>query len=163
MSDAPAVQKVAGARQIADTTLNIPHPYEDGMAEDWIATHQPEFDAGRLVNFAITLAGDGQLIGAVGLGLNHEFDRAELGYWIGLPFWNRGFCTEAVHQVIDYGFSEIGLNRIHAHYLARNPASGRVMEKVGMVREGIARQHVKKWGVPEDIVLYGILRSEWSD
>jgi len=65
-SDAKDVQHLAGDRAIADTTLNIPHPYEDGMAEEWISTHQPKFEAGGLVNFAIVLRGTGELIGAMG-------------------------------------------------------------------------------------------------
>ena len=65
--DAPAVQLLAGDRAIADTTLRVPHPYEDGMAEQWIESHQPEYDAGSLITFAVALRGDPQLIGAIGL------------------------------------------------------------------------------------------------
>ncbi|MDX1556875.1 MAG: GNAT family N-acetyltransferase [Xanthomonadales bacterium] len=162
-SDAPEVQRLAGDRAVADTTLAIPHPYEDGMAEEWIATHQPKFEAGELADFAITLRDDGALVGAIGLAVNQRFDSAVLGYWIGVPFWNRGYCTEAAVAVIDYGFAELDLNRIHAPHLMRNPASGRVMEKAGMTREGVTRQSVKKWGRYEDLVLYGILREDWHD
>ena len=162
-ADAPMVQMLAGDRAIADTTLAIPHPYEDGMAKDWIATHQAKFEAGELVNFAITLRGDGELVGAIGLAVNQRFDSAALGYWVGVPFWNLGYCTEAAVAVINFGFEELGLNRIHAPHLKRNPASGRVMEKAGMSREGVARQSVKKWGRYEDLVLYGILRGDQRD
>ena len=161
-ADATEVRRLAAERAIADTTLNIPHPYDVGMAEAWIATHQPKFEAGELVNFAITLLSDQRLIGAMGLRLERAFDRAELGYWIGMPFWNRGYCTEATRAVIDYGFAALELNRIYAHHLARNPASGRVLQKAGMVCEGVARQHAKKWGRHEDLVLYGIVRDAWS-
>jgi RimJ/RimL family protein N-acetyltransferase len=157
------VQRLAGDREVADTTLAIPHPYEDGMAEHWIATHQPKFEAGELINFAITLRDERQLVGAIGLVMNRRFDSAALGYWVGVPFWNRGYCTESAIAVINYGFEELGLNRIHAPHLKRNPASGRVMEKAGMICEGVARQSVKKWGQYEDLVLYGILREDQRD
>ena len=163
MNDAADVQRLAGDRAVADTTLNIPHPYEDGAAEQWIGTHQPKFEAGELANFAITLRRDGELAGAIGLVINRRFDRAELGYWIGRPFWGRGLCTEAGRAVLEYGFTELDLNRIHASHLSRNPASGRVMEKLGMRREGILRQHAKKWDRYEDLAVYGLLTSEWKD
>ena len=162
IEDAPDVQRLAGDWSIADTTLNVPHPYEDGMAEEWIATHEPKFASRELATFAITLRKDEQLIGALSLKICQELDMAELGYWIAKPFWNRGFCTEAAIAAIRYGFDGLGLNRVHANHLARNPASGRVMEKAGLIREGVARQHTKKWGKHEDLVLYGLVRDDWE-
>jgi len=161
-SDAADVQRLAGDRAIADTTLNIPHPYEDGLAEAWIETHAREYAEGRLVNFAITLSADGTLIGSIGLKLDREAPGSgELGYWVGVPWWNRGYCTEAAAAVLDYGFRLLELDRINAHHLLRNPASGRVMEKIGMRAEGVAREAFHKEGEREDIALYGILRRDW--
>jgi RimJ/RimL family protein N-acetyltransferase len=153
---------LAGERDISSTTLNIPHPYEDGMAEEWIGTHRERFERGELANFAVVLRDDGRLVGAIGLVINQQFESAELGYWVGKPYWGQGYCTEAARAVLHYGFTVLGLNRIHAHHLSRNPASGRVMEKIGMTYEGCLSQHVKKWGDFEDIKVYGILRSDYK-
>lgn len=161
IADAPDVHRLAGDRRIADTTLNIPHPYEESMAEQWIASQGPAYEAGRLVNFAITVRAGRSLIGSIGLS-RMAGREAELGYWVGVPWWNRGYCTEAARAVVDYGFGELGLERIHAHRLLRNPASGRVLEKAGLRREGLARQAFRKDGREEDIVLYGILRTDWT-
>lgn len=144
LDDAPEVQKLAGAREIADTTLNIPHPYPDGAAEKWISTHQENYEKTGSVAWAVTLKDLGQLVGAIGLTTNREFDRAELGYWISRSFWGRGYCTEAAKTVLGYGFKQAKLNRIFAFYLSRNPASGKVMQKIGMKKEGEMRQHIKK-------------------
>jgi RimJ/RimL family protein N-acetyltransferase len=164
LADAKDVQRLAGEKAIADTTANIPHPYLDGMAEQWIATHQECFEAGELVNLAIVLQEPDILVGAISLmDLSARHERGELGYWIGQPYWNQGYCTEAAQAVLAYGFSVLGLNRIHARFFKRNPASGRVMEKVGMVQEGYLRAHDKKWEQFEDIVLYGILKFEWHN
>ncbi|HEX8274993.1 MAG TPA: GNAT family N-acetyltransferase [Longimicrobiaceae bacterium] len=159
--DAPAVQALAGAREIADTTLTIPHPYGDGLAEQWIATHAPAWAAGARASFAVVERASGQLVGAIGLALRPEHARAEMGYWIGLPFWNRGYATEAAALLLGFGFEELGLHRVHARHFARNPQSGRVMRKLGMRHEGRLRQHVRRWGSPEDLEQYGILRDEW--
>jgi [ribosomal protein S5]-alanine N-acetyltransferase len=160
LNDAKEVHKLAGDFAIADTTLLIPHPYEDGMAEQWIFGLKVKYEADELANFAIVLAGTGMLIGAIGLNISRAHDHAEMGYWIGRPFWGLGYCTEAARATVRYAFEEMGLVRIYANHFLRNPASGRVMEKIGMRREGIARQHAKKWGIYEDVVFYGILRSE---
>jgi len=161
-SDAKRVQLLAGNEAIASTTLNIPHPYEDGMAEEWIGTHQNGFEKGELYNFAIEVRSSGNLTGAIGLVVNPRHVRAELGYWIGQPYWNQGYCTEAAREVVRYGFEELGLHRIHAMHLSRNPASGRVMKNIGMRHEGRHREHVKKWDKFEDLEIYGLLKDEFK-
>lgn len=160
-ADAPAVQRLAGDQAIASTTLNIPHPYPDGVAEAWIATHAAAFDRGESLSLAVVLAATGELVGAVALvHINLEHARAEIGYWIGKAYWGKGYCTEAAGALIDYAFRTLELNRIYAYHLTRNPASGRVMQKLGMVHEGGLRQHVLKWDAFEDLEVYGLLRDE---
>ncbi len=160
LGDAPVVQQLAGDRAIADTTLNIPHPYEDGMAEAWISTHEEMREQDLSVTFAIVRRADDVLVGAVGLTVHRAGYRAELGYWIGRPYWNHGYGTEAARVVVGFGFGQLGLHRICAHHLARNPASGRIMQKIGMTREGTLRGYVRKWDTFEDVVVYGMLSDQ---
>jgi [ribosomal protein S5]-alanine N-acetyltransferase len=160
LADTPRVLQLAGARAIAATTSMIPHPYPERAAEDWIATHQEALDGGWGLHFAVTLAGSGELIGACSLLIKDTHKRAELGYWIGEPYWGHGYATEAAKAVIGYGFSR-GVNRIFAEHFHTNPASGRVLQKAGMTYEGRLRQHMIKWGVPMDMEVYAILASEW--
>ncbi len=161
LADAPAVQSLAGAVEIASTTLHVPHPYEDGMAETWILTHAPGYEAGAQAIFAVTERASGLLVGANGLVIEPAHARAELGYWIGVPYWGRGYATEAGRALLELGFGRMSLNRIQATYITRNPASGRVMQKLGMRPEGVLRQHVRKWDVFEDLAMYSILAAEW--
>ena len=158
LTDAGDVQRLAGSMAIADTTLNIPHPYEDGMAEAWISTHQPGFDAGELAAFAITLKTSDELIGAISLKIDREMQAADMGYWVGEPFWGAGYCTEAARRVVEFGFNELNLRRIHAMHLARNPASGRVLQKIGMTREGAGPLQSDVTVKPETLVHYGLFR-----
>ena len=162
IDDAPQVQQMAGNREVASTTMRIPHPYKDGMAEDWIRSHAQDYAKGEGISLAITLRLTKTLAGAVGLTISREHDRAELGYWVGKEFWGKGFATEAAKALLTFGFQSLGLNRINARHLTRNPASGRVLVKIGMRHEGTLRQHVKKWGVFEDAKIYGILSSEFK-
>lgn len=156
--DAGLVQKYAGDYEVARTTLNIPHPYPDGGAETWIRSHGTQYAENRNVVFAVRLH-DGNLLGAINLGLFLHHCRGEIGYWIGRPFWGNGYCTEATLGVIHYGFTTFGLNKICSTHMSENPASGRVMQKAGMTREGYLKQHCLKDGKFVDIVEYAILRS----
>src|SRR5262245_21627044 len=162
LADAPEVQRLAGDREIAATTLLVPHPYEDGLAEKWIATHAADFESGKLANFAICLRISGGLVGSIGLVLHPADERAELGYWVGKEYWGHGYCTEVAAAVLEYGFMVRGLNRIEACHFGSNPASGRVMQKLGMRLEGCHPQFHKKWGKFEDRVSYGILKKDYS-
>src|SRR5690606_1889586 len=148
------VQRLAGAYDVAKTVSNIPHPYEDGMAELWIESTLDDLQHGRALHLAITLKDDGAgelaggptrsvsplaasssaasppaaspdttspsasaadsdhrpLMGAIGLEFNHQSRLAELGYWIGVPYWNKGYTTEAARALLEYGFNTLGLN-----------------------------------------------------
>jgi ribosomal-protein-alanine N-acetyltransferase len=156
LTDAPQVKALAGDQRIYETTLCIPSPYEDGVAESWIATHQRCFYEGFGVVFAICLS-NGPLIGAVSLKANSLFNRAELGYWIGYAYWNQGYCTEAAKAIVGYGFEVLRYHKICARHFVGNLSSGRVLEKIGMDREGVLRDEVMKDGRYISVELYGIL------
>ncbi len=159
-SDAELVEILLNDKEIASNSRSIDYPYPAGDALKWIARHQIMWNNGDSYNFAIRLNASDQLIGSIGLDANKLDHSAELGYWLGREFWNCGFCTEAAKRVVEFGFETIGLHRITSHHFARNPASGRVLEKAGMTKEGRLRSHVRKWGVFEDVVLYGMLASD---
>ncbi len=158
--DAAAVERLISDRAIADTTLSIPHPYPAGGAAEWIAEKQVEFEEGRSAGFGIIGRAEGALVGCIGVRIESDQNRGEFGYWIGRPYWNRGYGTAAVRLFLDYCFCDLALRRVYAEHFTRNPASGRVLEKAGLQREGMLRQHVCKEGRYEDIVLYGLLRDE---
>ncbi len=162
--DAPEVQRLAGDREVASGTLQIPYPYPDGAAENWIATHRSGFEKGMHVVYALTRVQGGELVGAVGLvSVDRRHGRAELGYWVARPCWGRGYATEGARAMIEYAFSVLGLHRVHAMHFSRNPASGRVMEKCGMVHEAHLRDHARKRGVFEDLDVWGILHADWRE
>jgi len=161
LEDAPEVQHLAGAFEIARVTLNVPHPYEDGMAQAWIESHASEFEKGLVAYFALVEATSNALIGSMHLRINRAHAHAELGYWLGVPFWNRGYATEAARTLLHYGFESLELQRIQASHLGCNPASGRVMQKIGMQPEGVSRRAARKWDEFHDLVRYAILREEY--
>ncbi|MEZ6006509.1 MAG: GNAT family N-acetyltransferase [Planctomycetota bacterium] len=163
VQDAPDVKRLAGHVDVAATTLHIPHPYPDGAAEDWIATHGPRWSEGTLCSYAIVDALEGFLIGSVALAIPAKDGRAELGYWIGKPYWGRGHATEAARRLVRFGLDELGLVEIRARHMSRNPASGRVLLKIGMSHQGRRAQEVEKGGTREDMEYYAIVRPALGD
>ncbi len=161
-SDAQALSRLVGRREIADTTISIPHPYSEEQAQQWIAETADLFAKTKSVVFCMELKDGGNLAGTIGLrDIDDEHSQAELGFWVAVECWGQGYATEAARAVVGFGFEQLGLNRVYAHHMVRNPASGRVLAKIGMKREGLLRQRVRKWGVFEDVVLLAMLRQDW--
>lgn len=159
--DLPAIVSLAGAREIATTTANIPHPYTETDAQSFLAHAEDDFRAGRSVTFVVTLLQGGELSGAVGLVITSAQESAELGYWIGLPYWGQGFATEAATSAVAFGFETLRLNRIQASHFAGNTASQRVLEKIGMHHESSSRLWIRRRNRSINVEIYGLLASEF--
>ncbi len=155
-ADIAELLPLIGTHEVAATTLRIAHPYTEQDARDFFALAQ-EPDK---IWLAITLRADGRQIGGAGLRLDLQHQHAELGYWLGLPYWGQGYATEAAREMLRYGFEDLGMHRIHASHFRHNPASGRILKKIGMRYEGCQREHLLKWDQFVDSELYGILRHE---
>ena len=160
MSQADLAEPVPliGAREIAATTLRIPHPYQEKHAREFLASAAKENE----LRLGIRLRSNGRLCGGMGLHPDAAHKRAELGYWIGVPYWGNGYATEAAKAVVRHGFQYAGLNRIFAAHFKHNVASGNVLRKVGMKYEGCMREHIFKLGEFVDLELYAILRDEMA-
>lgn len=154
--DIPDLIPLIGAKQVAATTLRIPHPYTQKDAEDLVAQAQ-DSDGVRL---AVRLRDSATFVGGVGLRLELDHHRAELGYWIGVPYWGNGYASEAAQALVRYAFDELKVNRLYASHVPNNPASGKILLRLGMKREGYLRGHILKWGEYQDLVLYGMVKED---
>lgn len=121
--DAPQMARLAGDWDVARMTARIPFPYTEALAREWIETLAPE-------EFVRAVTHRGTLIGAVGYVASSE-ESAEIGYWIGRPWWGRGFATEAAQALVRYCFSTAGFKRLSCCHFEDNPASERVILKLG--------------------------------
>ena len=157
-ADIPELLPLIGAREVAATTLRIAHPYTEQDARAFLKlAKEPD-----KLWLAVTLRADGRQIGGIGLRLELQHQHAELGYWLGVPYWQQGYATEAAREVLRYGFEDLGLHRIFASHFRHNPVSGNILKKLGMRYEGCQREHLRKWDQFVDSELYGILRREWQ-
>jgi ribosomal-protein-alanine N-acetyltransferase len=125
----------------------------------WMANAFRQKDS---IRWGIVLKETNDLIGTGGLHFwKRELRMAEVGYHIGRAFWGRGYATEALYALVDFGFQRMNLNRIEGRHNAGNHASGRVMEKVGFQREGIWRQREIKDGKLVDVVQFALLYEDY--
>lgn len=157
LADAKRVSELCNNYNIYKSTLTLPYPYPVECAIGWIETHKDNFDNDNFYDFAITDNSTGELYGAIGLSNKKAHRNGELGYWIGEENWGNGYATEAAKAIIAFAFTEKQYHKVYARFFAANPGSGRVMQKCGMVQEGILKQHIYKVNKYDDLIHYGII------
>lgn len=126
--DVDAIVSIVGDWEVASRLARIPHPYGPSDARFFLEEIVPVEWV-----WAITLHGADDLVGVVGLTPAREANAAELGYWLSRRHWGAGIATEAARAVAQFGFAALGLNHLTSGYFEDNPASGRVLEKLGFV------------------------------
>lgn len=160
-ADAAALVRLAAAAQVA-----APSPLLQGCdgrsPESWIASQTAQIAAGRLVHWVIGPRGGEGVFGSVGLVVDREHAVAQFGCWLAVEHWGRGLGREAAHAALAFGFRELGLRRIWASSYAASDRSARLLDAIGMSREGLQRRHVLRLGREEDLQLWGLLREDYE-
>ncbi|HEX9447908.1 MAG TPA: bifunctional GNAT family N-acetyltransferase/(deoxy)nucleoside triphosphate pyrophosphohydrolase, partial [Dongiaceae bacterium] len=141
-------------------TAMIPFPYQRQMAVDFILS-QAEVSRTGSFNLAITRKTDGQLLGCIGLIRGAQSEEAELGYWLGKPFWSQGYASEAVGRLVEFAFAELGLHQLIASAVPTNLASHRVQEKNGFVVDGAEEIAAPARGHPLQVIRRRLERARW--
>lgn len=159
-TDASIVTKLCNNYNIYKNTLYLPFPYSISDALSWMKAHLDNYNSNTSYEFAITDKESGDLYGAIALSNNQKFKQGELAYWVGEAYWGRGYATEAAQAMVQFAFDEKNFHKVFARYFGSNPASGKVMEKIGMKKEGILIDHVIKDDRYEDLVYYGIVNEQ---
>ncbi len=163
MQDAEAVFKVVSQKQIYDMTLMIPHPYPRENVEWWIGFTRKSIRYGSSYEFGIFDKLSHEYIGNIGIAnISKQNNNAELSYFIDPSKWQHGYATEAVRSVLKFGFDYLKLERIVGRCMSYNTASRCVMEKNGLLFEGIARHEVMKDGNYIDIIRLAILAEDYN-
>ncbi|MGE0723897.1 MAG: bifunctional GNAT family N-acetyltransferase/(deoxy)nucleoside triphosphate pyrophosphohydrolase [Alphaproteobacteria bacterium] len=151
-ADAPAIERLAGDAEVARYTARIPHPYPPGAAAAFVDAVARDRVEGAAEVFAITDRGDGTLYGMVGRERHDAPGVDEIGYWIGRPYWGRGFAAEALRALVRHAFADGRTTVLRAEAHPDNRASHRVLEKAGLQRVGQVRGGLR--GVELDLVLF---------
>jgi RimJ/RimL family protein N-acetyltransferase len=159
-SDVGAIVALAGDEAVATKTASIPYPLTLREAESWLDRHLRS-GSGREVVFAIEHKQDGAFLGAIGLLVTGNLLPAPMGYWLGRPYWNQGYMTEAIQRLLDHAFADLGVTAVRAAAYPDNPASMRVQEKVGMTFVGREMEPAPARGGDREVLVREITRAEW--
>ncbi|PHR52494.1 MAG: GNAT family N-acetyltransferase [Robiginitomaculum sp.] len=138
MADAPRVTELIAVRQVISMLEQPPWPYQLVDAQFWISGQAGRQRSGAAYAFAITTKNDG-LIGSIGLQKKNS-DLLDLGYWLGQPYWGKGYGSEAALAVMTWAAEELGVRQLESGYFEDNPASGRILTKLGFVPTGCSCQ-----------------------
>jgi RimJ/RimL family protein N-acetyltransferase len=157
LEDATALAQLVNDRRIAENTARIPHPYGLADAEQFITSVNRKDGEFALL---ITLADD-TIIGGCGVGKLFGSD-PEIGYWFGVSYWGNGYATEAARAIVDYAFTELGLNRLEAGARVSNPASRRVLEKCGFQWTGVILMRVRALNSAAPVDRFRLDRGLWA-
>jgi ribosomal-protein-alanine N-acetyltransferase len=161
-SDAAAIAHWLRDRRVTGPIL-LPAGYSIRDARTFIRQSRMGLEDGSKYNLAITLRGSGELIGGTGIDqIRPDHRNAHVGYWVARPHWGKGYAPEAASLLISAGFRELGLHRFHTGVFPDNPRSVRVLRRLGFRREGRARQDRVVEGRYRDLMLFGLLRSEFK-
>ena len=153
---------LANGPKIADNTANIPSPYTLETAHTFIDNMAAKYRAGDLLSLGMHVVETGELVGIVSLRLNARHRYGHLGGWVAAHCRNMGYGAEAARAVMDFGFAELGLQRVGSQCFGRNKESARVMEKIGLRFEGCMRDAFLKNGVFEDLLGFAVVREDWE-
>ena len=153
--------QINSSEEYSKNLFNIPFPFAVENAKIWLDHCNLGIESGSSLRFAIREKEVGKLIGIIGLHIDEEHQKAELGYWLGKDFWGKGYLAEGLKAVIKYSFTELNLNKIAATHFLFNPNSGKVMQKAGMKLEGLQRQEYLQNGKFLDVNRYSILKEDF--
>jgi RimJ/RimL family protein N-acetyltransferase len=164
MSDAQSVANLIGTYDVAKMLSRVPYPYALSDAEEFLS-RQIEGKTDEHMVFGIQIkAGPEDAIGAIGVHGEDEPDGvAELGYWIGEPYWGKGFVSEAAHAAVAYAFTELELSKLVAGHFLGNEGSRKILLKLGFTDIGVSKRPSQARGQEVDCADLVLTRETWAN
>ena len=156
LADVKAIAHLANDRRIADNTRRLPHPYTQDHAVEFVRSLADE-----IRNTVFLIEHDGSPIGMVGVDWRHP-DAPELGYWLGVEYWGRGFATEAARAVIDFTFEEFAIENLFSGARVANPSSRNILEKCGFQWNGVELHRFQALGSSTPVDRFRLSRGVWA-
>lgn len=162
ISDIPTITAYAGNPNVSKILRTMPYPYAEKDAIFWLNRSRTEFEKQTAYIFRIGLTTTGEFIGGIGLHIKKEHQKAVIGYWIGELFWGKGYMTEALGAVLEFGFETLNLNKIQAVHKLDNPQSGKVMAKNNMIQEAELVDDMYQNGEFHTLIQYRLTKREYQ-
>jgi len=157
----PELVRLLNNKDIYENTESLPHPYTEAHAREYVSGAKQRSEKGML-DYIILLKETSRLVGGIAFAHQKSNHSGALSFWTGTEFWNLGYCSEAIKQIIFQAFTCWEINRIFGYHFLFNKGSERVMQKNGMKFEGILREYKFKKGQFYDVGLYAVLKSDFE-
>jgi [ribosomal protein S5]-alanine N-acetyltransferase len=139
--DLARIVELLSEKAISETSPTIPYPYDERIAFEWMINQAAYCSTGQFYAFAVTLKNTKELVGSVSVTIRPD-KQAEIGFWIGKPYWKKGICSEAAARVIEYMFTELKLEAVYAECMHNNAASSNVLKNLRMEFEKTVTPHI---------------------
>jgi [ribosomal protein S5]-alanine N-acetyltransferase len=159
LEDLPAFERISNDPDVADFTASFVYPQPEGWAKTRLERMTARFGDDQY-GFAVIWREILEVVAEVNISIDQKRHQGDIGYMCARDWRGKGIVPEAVRALNTWAFTNFELNRIQAVHFPRNPASGRVLQKAGLQREGVLRGYILKNGVSEDVVIYGITRND---
>ena len=159
--DASRISLLAGDWEVSRMMAAVPRPYDEAMVKNWIDLTLRQWEAGVTYDFTIERGEDKLVIGGIGLERTNTA-KAELGYWLGRPYWRQGYGAEAAGRVIKFGFNDLGLDCIVSASLPTNTSSIGILEKLGFTFQCREQQYFPARGEKKEVASFALSRAEYS-
>lgn len=162
-ADAEALVPLLRDPAVAEPYVLPRYPWSVATARAEIAAMPASFEASRRLDLGIVPAAEGRVVGEISLGFATAHDRAEIGFWIGRPWWGRGYARGAIDLLLGWTFAQRGLHRVTARTLGDNPRAATLLSRLGFAHEGLLREHQYHWGRFRDVALWGLMARDWCE
>jgi RimJ/RimL family protein N-acetyltransferase len=161
--DAELITKFLADYEISKMLATVPHPYTRAHFEEFLAGDRAA--AANRTSFVRAIDAEG-LVGMMGLSDIQAIEGgriATLGYWVGRPFWGRGYASEAARALVDHAFARAGFAGLKSGYFKENPASGRVLAKIGFRTAGESLRHSLARGADVEHFDVALTQAQWAE
>lgn len=161
--DAASIYRYLNDSRVNRWLPRVPKPYRVDDAHAWVRVTRKMAEAGTDFHFGIELRESGEIVGMIGLnGIQTEDRIAEVGYWLGRPYWRQGLMEEALRLIVRFAFGPLRLHRLFGIVVPSNVGSAALLEKVGFQREVVAREKRRTGRGYVDEHVYGLLKEEYK-
>jgi RimJ/RimL family protein N-acetyltransferase len=164
LTDIPPLVSIANAHHVADTAIDVPHPFAAEDARRWIESQPAAWAARQSLHWAVSLLSDNRLVGYVGLQDIHLQDlQVELRFWIDGGVHRGRYALEASQAALAFAFTTLEMNHVCAFHLERDALAKHTLAKIGMRQQTTLRQRINKWDQFEEVIVRAVSRSDWLE
>jgi len=159
--DARVLHFLANEKLVAANIFSSPFPVTQSLAQQWIKLANKNFNLGVAAVFGIAENNNGNLLGTIELSIDKKTSIAQMSYWIAKDYWGHGYCSEAALNLVQYGFENLGIQKIYSGHCVHNLTAAKVFNSIGMTNHGLKKNYMQKGSRPIDVYIYSLNKEDF--